>query len=301
MIIKKLYINEYILLMLRMKMNLYIFFLLTTLKQFLLCIIVFFWYIISLGDNMLINKFSKQKNGMYKIQLEDGNSILAHEDIILKYDLLLKKNITQEDKEKIEEENLTYISYDLAIKYISKKMRTAKEIREYLENKKVDKTIIDHTITMLEKSNYIDERVYAKSFINDKINFTNDGPNKILRELIVKGIKEEIATDEILIYDKKQQLEKIEKISKKIVSTNRNKSAYLLKNKIINVLINLGYEKSLIISKINQMSLNDNPDIAKKEYEKIYKKLSKKYSGSELEYKMKQKMSTLGFKNYNMD
>ena len=250
---------------------------------------------------MLINKFSKQKNGMYKIQLEDGNSILAHEDIILKYDLLLKKNITQEDKEKIEEENLTYISYDLAIKYISKKMRTAKEIREYLENKKVDKTIIDHTITMLEKSNYIDERVYAKSFINDKINFTNDGPNKILRELIVKGIKEEIATDEILIYDKKQQLEKIEKISKKIVSANRNKSAYLLKNKIINVLINLGYEKSLIISKINQMSLNDNPDIAKKEYEKIYKKLSKKYSGSELEYKMKQKMSTLGFKNYNMD
>ena len=33
----------------------------------------------------------------------------------------------------------------------------------------------------------------------------------------------------------------------------------------------------------------------KKEYQKYYNKLSKKYKGKELEYKLKQKMYSLGF------
>ena len=37
-------------------------------------------------------------------------------------------------------------------------------------------------------------------------------------------------------------------------------------------------------------------DIAKKEYDKLYKKLSRKYSGSELELKIKQKLFQKGLR-----
>lgn len=70
---------------------------------------------------MKINKFTKKKNGMYDISFEGGRTITAHEDIILKYELLIKKELTEELEQKIEKENITYIAYDLAIKYITKK------------------------------------------------------------------------------------------------------------------------------------------------------------------------------------
>ena len=72
-----------------------------------------------------------------------------------------------------------------------------------------------------------------------------------------------------------------------------------MKNKIIEYLYTLGYSKSLSQEIINSIDFKEDKDIVKKEYEKIYKKLSKKYEGKDLEYKVKQKMYQMGFGNYN--
>jgi len=244
---------------------------------------------------MKINKFAKKKDGMYSVTLEDETKLLVHEEIILKYDLLIKKKITNEEIEKILEENLNYIAYNLALKYITTKMRCKKEVEDYLKNKKVDDSIVKKVIEMLEYSKYLDEEQYVLSFINDKIILTNDGPNKIIKELLAKDISSAIIYQKIDIFTDEIQKEKIEKVANKIVKSNRNKSVYMLKNKIIEYLSNLGYEKSMIIEYINDIELQDNKNIIEKEYEKVYKKLSKKYSGKELEYKVKQKMYSLGF------
>ena len=50
---------------------------------------------------MNINKFVKKKNGMYSIFLEDGDVLVVHEDLILKYDLLLLKDMSLELLDKI--------------------------------------------------------------------------------------------------------------------------------------------------------------------------------------------------------
>lgn len=247
---------------------------------------------------MQINKFVKKKNDMYNIVLEDGTVLVAHQNLILKYDLLIKKSITNELRNIIEEENLTYIAYNIALKYIANKMRTKKEIKEYLLKKEVDETIANNVIEMLENDSYIKDETYAVAFINDKINLSNDGPNKILRELVDKGIDQSIAFSKIEIFDKETQKEKIKMITDKLIKNNKTKSTYFLKNKIIEYLSNLGYDKSLILDAINNISFVENNNIAKKEYEKIYKRLSRKYSGKELELKIRQKMYSLGFKEY---
>ncbi|MBO5376102.1 MAG: RecX family transcriptional regulator [Bacilli bacterium] len=250
---------------------------------------------------MKINKFTKKKNGMYDISFEGGRTITAHEDIILKYELLIKKELTEELEQKIEKENITYIAYDLAIKYITKKMRCKKELKEYLSSKEVDLKEIEKVIEILEKNGYLNEEIYVESFINDKIILSNDGPNKIRKELQTKGINTKTIEEKIVIFEKEQQIEKINKIITKIIKSNKNKSTYILKNKIIDYLSNLGYEKSLILDLLSNFELEDSKDLIKKEYDKIYKKLSKKYSGKELEYKVKQKMYSLGFQNYYVE
>ena len=186
----------------------------------------------------------------------------------------------------------------MKIKYISIKMRSRKEIREYLSKKNIDYDSINEVIKILEKEKYLDDDSYAKAFVNDKMVLSNDGPNKIRSKLIELGINSNSINNALELFDYDLQKEKVTKMAKKLVEVNRNKSAALLKNKIITYLVNLGYDKSVITSVLSTIEIKNDKDIAKKEYEKIYNKLSRKYSGSDLEFRVKQKMYALGFNNY---
>ena len=53
----------------------------------------------------------------------------------------------------------------------------------------------------------------------------------------------------------------------------------------------------MINNTINLYEFGNNSDIAKKEYDKLYKKYSRKYSGDELKYKIREKMYLKGL-NY---
>ena len=247
---------------------------------------------------MKILKYEKKKNGMYQVFFDNDNDIDISEEIILKYNLLLKKDIDNSLIDKMLEENKVYIAYNLAIKYISKKMRSRKEIREYLSKKNIDNDSINEVINILVKEKYIDDDSYARAFVNDKILLSNDGPNKIKSKLIELGINSNSINSALVLFDSDLQKEKVTKIAKKMIEVNRNKSVSLLKNKIITYLVNLGYDKSIIMSVLSTITITNNKDIAKKEYEKIYNKLSRKYSGSDLEFRVKQKMYALGFNNY---
>lgn len=247
---------------------------------------------------MKILKYEKKKNGMYQVFFDNDNNIDISEEIILKYNLLLKKDIDNSLIDKMLDENKIYIAYNLAIKYISIKMRSRKEIREYLSKKNIDYDSINEVIKILEKEKYLDDDSYAKAFVNDKMLLSNNGPNKIRSKLIELGINSNSINNALELFDYDLQKEKVTKMAKKLVEVNRNKSAALLKNKIITYLVNLGYDKSVINSVLSTVEIKNDKDIAKKEYEKIYNKLSRKYSGSDLEFRVKQKMYALGFNNY---
>ena len=62
-------------------------------------------------------------------------------------------------------------------------------------------------------------------------------------------------------------------------------------------MINLGYNKEIILNILDE-NLKDDKSIIEKEFEKIYTKLSKKYSVKELNIKVKQ---NLLLKNFNIE
>ena len=121
------------------------------------------------------------------------------------------------------------------------------------------------------------------------------GPLKIEDDLLKLGISKHIIEDQIKVYTKDIECEKIRKMIKKDINLNKNRSAVMLKNKILISLINKGFIKNHIEECLEEFSFNDE-EIYKKEYSKTYKKLSQKYNGKELEYKVKMKMYQKGFK-----
>lgn len=243
-----------------------------------------------------IEKFIKQKDGNYKLKLENSNELIVHEDLILKYELLLTKNINEEIMEQLREEQKNYDVYNVALKYIKVKIRSKKEIKVYLEKKGYSSDQIDYAISLLEKQGYLNNELFAKAFIHDKIHLSNDGPLKIIIELEKNDIIEDIITKNMDIFTEELERERIEKLVKKQLKLNKNKSNQLLKKKIELNLINLGYHKSLINEILSDIKVDDS-NIYQKEYEKLEKKLNRKYQGKELELKIKQKLYQKGFKN----
>lgn len=243
---------------------------------------------------MKIISYKKVKNGQYKIVLEDCE-ITLHEDLILKNNLLISKEITNKKIKELEAENKKYLIYDEALRYLKTRLRSRKEMYNYLEKKEYEKNLIMDVLDMLEKQKYLDDTIYVQAYINDKINLTNDGPYKIIKELQANNIDKKIIDTYIINFKEDLQIEKIQKLIKKKIKANHNKSKRVLKQKIINDLSNLGYSMHLIND--NLYLLNDISDeqLKKQEYDKIYAKLSKKYSGQELEYRIKQKMIQKGF------
>ena len=243
---------------------------------------------------MKIEKYKKTTKGRYKIYLDDGRELLLYEDAILKFELLLKKEILEKDIMEVELYNQECDVYHVGLESINNRFKSVYDLKETLLKKEYPFELVEKAIDKLLAQGYLNDRSFAKSFINNKIITTNNGPYKIRREHGEHRVDSNIIEDEIVVFDEETQLEKIRKVANRLYNSNRNRGGSVLKKKIVNDLVNLGYDTLTISKVIDEFDFTNDKDIAKKEYEKLYKKLSRKYEGKELEYKIKEKLYQKG-------
>ena len=241
-----------------------------------------------------IIKYRRMANGKYKVELDDGRDLLLYEDVILKYELLLLKEIDDKLLIEVDKANQEWDVYYVALKSLKSRFKSIKDLRDSLLKKEYPKDLVESAINRLIKQGYLDDNSFARGYINTQIVTSLKGPNKISKELFIKGVSNNIIVEELKVFDVNLQKEKIEKVINKEIKINRTRGGVILKNKIVNDLINLGYNLDIVQSVIDKFEFSNNLDIAKKEYDKLYKKLSRKYSGRELEYKIKEKLYQKG-------
>ncbi len=241
---------------------------------------------------MKITKIKKKKN-IYEVVLSDNNSLSFYDDTIIKYNLLKPRELPQKELEEIIKYNNEIDAYHKSLKYLTVKLRTKNEVRKKL--KEFSSDIIEKTIKRLEKDGYLNDDLYVKSFITDKINLSLNGPNKIKQELKKLGFNESLVNEYLLSYNEEIWNEKIDKIINKKIKSNHNLSRYMLINKIKKDLINMGYNVVNIDYAISNTTFEENTDILEKEMQKELRKLSRKLQGEELIKKLRYNMYKKGF------
>lgn len=205
---------------------------------------------------MQILKYEKKANGKYKIYLENNRAITLYEDVIIKNNLLYKKEIDEELLNKLDQDNNKEDIYSKCIKYISVRVRSIHEMREYLKRKQMDNPTIEKTIDKLIKNNLLDDEIFAKAFIHDKLNFTTMGPYKIEQELKKHKIDSQIISKYLTVIDEAEIDNKINKHINKILKSSRKKQN--IRNKIYMKLLSLGYSNEMILRNLNNYDLKEN-------------------------------------------
>ena len=235
---------------------------------------------------MKILKYKKKRNGQYEIQLDSGKDLCLYEEVILNFSLLLKNNIDEEELDEILLSNQEYDVYYVALKSLKNRFKSVKELRISLLKKEYPVESVESAIHKLLSQGYLDDRSFAKAYINTQMITTSKGPKKIEKELLEKGVSRDIIVDELAIFTKDEQIIKIEKIANRLVRSNRSRGGIVLRKKIIQDLHNMGYSGSIVEDVLSSIDFGDTKDIAKNETEKLYQRLSRKYSGKELEFKI---------------
>lgn len=237
---------------------------------------------------MKIIKYKKTTKGRYKVLLDDDRTLLLYEDVILKHELLLKKELTEDEIFEAEKYNQECDVYYVALNSINSRFKSVLELRKYLEKKEYLSELIELAINKLLKQGYLNDRSFCKSYINNQIITTSKGPYKIRRELRDKGVSDDIIEDEIVIFDNELEIEKVTKLADRMFRTNKTRGGSVLRKKITTDLTNMGYSTDIIYKVLSNYDFTNDKDIVKKEYDKLYKRLSRKYSDKELEYKIKE-------------
>lgn len=201
---------------------------------------------------MKIDKYERIGVGKYRIFLDNGEIIDTYDEVILRYDLLLKKEISPSIYSKIVRDTKLQEYYHLCDKYISYRIRSVKEIEDYLKKKNVSLEDIEEVVDALKRDQLLDDDHFAECFIKDKLSFTTMGNYKIINELQKQHISSDIIDKYSYLMDDDVMLSRIERLVNKKMLATGNLSGYKLRDKIYRYLIGQGYSSSLVVTVLNE-------------------------------------------------
>ena len=80
----------------------------------------------------------------------------------------------------------------LALRYLSYRPRTCKEVHDHLAKKEIDQDIIEEVLDYLSGLSYLDDENFCELWIRDRVNLKPMGKIRISQELQKKGVSKEI-------------------------------------------------------------------------------------------------------------
>ena len=243
---------------------------------------------------MKITSIKHTSGSKYELMIDNKKHII-YDDVLLAFNIYKPGEISKDIYEKIIEDNSFYEGYYKAIKFISFKMRSEKEVYQKLNSLEIDKKSIGKIIAKLREEGYIDNKKYARAFILDEVNLSLKGPKKIEMELKKKGISESTIQNELKQVDDDIFKKNAQKYIDKKVKINKSGSLVRLQLKLKSDLFNLGYPEEYFMDYLSSVNINEE-DNYQKDKAKIEKTLAKKYTGEELEFRVKQKLYALGYR-----
>ncbi|CAH2715657.1 Regulatory protein RecX [Neobacillus rhizosphaerae] len=219
-------------------------------------------------------------------------------DILIKFQL--KKGMELDDFSTMEIQYQDDIrkAYNLAINYLARRMRSEKEISDYLNQKEVDEPVINEVLHKLTAQRYINDGEYALAYVRTQVNTTDKGPNLIKLELKEKGISEVIRLQALEEFPLELQIEKASKVTEKFFQKGSKESLKIQKQKLEQLLQRKGFSFEVIHIALNETEVDKEDDEEMEAIRYQGEKAQRKFSqltGFEYQQKMKQTLYRKGF------
>lgn len=118
-------------------------------------------------------------------------------------DILVRENIKKGDIDSnkffaLHQESLVIIAFNMATKYISNRLKTEQQIKDYLYKKEFHKPTVDMVLEKLKSYDIINDANYAQSYAKANPMFSK---NKLKQKLYASGVKSDVVENSVAEVD----------------------------------------------------------------------------------------------------
>lgn len=158
------------------------------------------------------------------------------------------------------EQNILYHIKQRALSLISRRIHSEKEIFIKLKVKSYDERLIKIVLNDLKSISFIDDKYFAKHYIEEKLQGKKWGMNKIRAALFSKGVSSNIIDEVISEFDNTENnIELVDELARKKLEQLKKRNLDEKKNyqKVIAFLLSRGFDYSLSAEVCNKIMKQD--------------------------------------------
>lgn len=134
------------------------------------------------------------KKGWFNIELTGGKKLTVSAAGIAKFRLAVDKRLAAKEVEEIDYYTSFYKSFERAVRLISFRPRSEKEIRLRLGRQQVSSELVEKVIEKLTREGLLDDEMFARWWCEQRIRFRPCGRRRLEAELCQKGLKPRLIT-----------------------------------------------------------------------------------------------------------
>lgn len=208
---------------------------------------------------MKITAIEKQKKirDRYNIYLDNEFAFGLYEDTILKFGLRSNDELPEEKLNEIRDYDELCFGKYIAYSFLSFKPRSEREVYRKLKANKISENSIKKIISQFTELKYIDDRAYAKLYIESRLNSKPAGRRLIKLKLAGKGIETETA-DNVMneIYNEAEEFSSAIKLTEKYAKKLKSMNDFERRKKCFSYLISRGFDFDTANNVLNELKLS---------------------------------------------
>lgn len=229
---------------------------------------------------------------------EDGEKQImsVDQDVLIEYRLKKGMTVTEEQWMEMMKKDDEKQAYKMALRFLAYRMRSKQEVVDYLKKRDIDVRTIEQVIAKLQNERYIDDEQFAHAYVQTQVNTTMKGPYVIYKELMDKGISEDVIAQAMERYTEDMQRHKAIKWVEKINKQSKKRSHQEQKAYIAQLLHMKGFPSHIVEMAKQHVTADDGTEWEALIYygEKAHRRYEK-YDRYTYEQKMKQALYRKGF------
>jgi len=197
---------------------------------------------------MIISKIERQKKeNRYSIYIDGDFAFGIYKETVLKFGLRTKDELNDEKINEIKDYDEYYAGKRIALRFLSYRQRSEKEVRDKLKIKKISESNIDKIILTLKDLNYINDEQFGKLFLDSILIKKPLGRRLVSSKLLEKGIKKEVI--EFVLrenYKEEEEFKKCNELLSKYERKVKTKNEIEKKRKCYQYLLSRGFENEIV-------------------------------------------------------
>ena len=209
---------------------------------------------------MKIERVSRKDEKNVSVYFDNGERLILSEDTFYNSGLRKGDEISEDRFSFFIEQNILYHIKQRALSFLARRFHSERELLIKLKSKSYEERLIKLVLSELKEKSFIDDRIFANHFVEEKLNKKRWGKNKVRSALFNKGVSASIIDEAINLFNsvEDQNEAALELVKKKYENLkSREDDLRKLKQKLVSFLLGRGFDYEVSSSAVNKIIKQD--------------------------------------------